>query len=143
MRAKVRRWGIATVEFALVSPLLMLLLAGVLDFGMLLRTATCAASAARAGIEYGSRSTSASLDYAGMQNAALGATPGVKGMTATATRSCQCAGGSAVSCTGSCTNGKMMIYVKVTARAAARTIFNYRGLTYSNVTSSTASVRVQ
>jgi Flp pilus assembly protein TadG len=143
MPAKIRRMGIATVEFALVSPLLMLLLAGVLDFGMLLRTATCAANAARAGIEYGSRSASASMDYAGMQNAVLSSTPGVAGMTATVTRSCHCSGGSAVSCTGSCANGKMMIYVKVTASATAHTIFNYPGLTYSNLASSSASVRVQ
>ncbi len=143
MPVKVRKRGIATVEFALMSPLLMLLLAGVLDFGMLLRTATCAASAARAGIEYGSRSASASVDYAGMQSAALAATPGVTGMTATATRSCQCSGGSAVSCSGSCVNGKMMIYVQVTARAAAHTIFNYSRLPYSNMASSTASMRVQ
>ena len=141
MPAKIR--GIATVEFALMSPLLMLLLAGVLDFGMLLRTATCTASAARAGIEYGSRTASASLDYAGMQNAALAAVPGVAGMTATAARSCQCSGGSAVSCTGSCANGKMMIYVQVTAKAAAHTIFNYSRLPYSNMTSSSASMRVQ
>lgn len=143
MPAKMRRWGVATVEFALMSPLLMLLLAGVLDFGMLLRTATCAANAARAGIEYGSRSASASVDYAGMQNAAVNSMPGATGMTATATRSCQCSGGSAVSCTGSCSNGKMMIYVKVTARATAHTIFNYSGLSYSNLASSTASMRVQ
>jgi Flp pilus assembly protein TadG len=143
MPVKMRSRGTATVEFALVSPLLMLLLAGVLDFGVLLRTATCAANAARAGIEYGSRSASASVDYAGMQNAAVNSMPGVTGLTAAAVRSCQCSGGSAVSCTGSCANGKMMIYVKVTASARAHTVFNYSRLPYSNLASSTAWMRVQ
>jgi len=102
------------LEFALVAPLLLLLLAGVLDFSMLLRTAACAADAARAGTEYGSKSATAAADTAGMQAAALDAAPGVTGMTATATRSCKCSDGSAVSCGGTCASGKMMIYVRVT-----------------------------
>ena len=138
-----RRRGIATVEFALMAPLLLLLLAGVLDFAMLLRTATCTANAARAGCAYGSKSASATTDYTGMQNAALASVPNLTGMTATATRSCQCSGGSTVSCTGSCSNGKMMIYVQVTAKATARTVFNYSRLTYSSLASSTVSMRAQ
>jgi Flp pilus assembly protein TadG len=137
------RRAIATVEFALMAPLLLLLLAGVLDFAMLLRTATCAASAARAGIEYGSRSASVSTNYAGMQAAALNSAPGVAGMTATATRSCQCVGGAPVSCTGSCSGGKMLIYVQVTTQVTARTVFKYSALHFSGLLSSTASMRAQ
>jgi Flp pilus assembly protein TadG len=138
-----RRRAIATVEFALVAPLLMLLLAGVLDFAMLLRTATCAADAARVGTQYGSRSASAALDYAGMQAAALNSAPGVTGMTATATRSCKCVDGSAVSCGGSCTGGKMLVYVQVTTQAAAHTVFDYSALHFSNTVTSQASMRAQ
>ncbi len=138
-----RARGIATVEFALMAPLLLLLLAGVLDFAMLLRTATCTANAARAGCEYGSKSASATSDYTGMQNAAVNSMPNLSGLTATASRSCQCSGGSSVSCTGSCSNGKMMIYVQVTAKATARTVFNYSRLAYSNLASSTVSMRAQ
>ena len=137
------RQGIATVEFALVAPLLMLLLAAVLDFSMLLRTATCAANAARAGSEYGSRSTSAAVDYAGMQAAALNSAPGVAGMTAAATQFCQCSGGSSVSCTGSCNGGKMLIYVQVTTQATAHTIFNYSPLSFSGLVTSQVSMRAQ
>jgi len=138
-----RRRAIATVEFALVAPLLMLLLAGVLDFTMLLRTATCAADAARAGTEYGSRGASAALDYAGMQAAALNSAPGVTGMTATATRSCKCVDGTSVSCGGSCTGGKMLVYVQVTTQAAAYTLFDYPALHFSGAVTSTASMRAQ
>jgi Flp pilus assembly protein TadG len=133
----------ATVEFALVAPLLMLLLAGVLDFAMLLRTATCAADAARAGTEYGSRSASTALDYAGMQAAALNSAPGVAGMTATATRSCKCVDGTSVSCGGSCTGGKMLVYVQVDTQAAAHTLFDYSALHFSNLVASHASMRAQ
>jgi len=135
--------AIATIEFALVAPLLMLLLAGVLDFAMLLRTATCAADAARAGSAYGSVSASASLDYAGMQTAALNAAPGVTGMTATASRSCKCTDGTAVSCSGSCSDGKLLVYVQVTTQAAAHTIFNYSALNFSSQVTGQASMRAQ
>ena len=131
------------MEFALVAPLLMLLLAGVLNVAMILRTATCAADAARAGTEYGSRSASAALDYAGMQAAALNSSPGVTGMTATATRSCKCVDGSPVSCGGVCTGGKMLVYVQVTTQATAHTVFDYSGLNLSNLVTSQATMRAQ
>jgi Flp pilus assembly protein TadG len=137
-----RRRAIATVEFALVAPLLLLLLAGVLDFAMLLRTATCAAYAARAGVEFGSGSSTASSNYTGIEAAALNAAPGVTGMTATATRSCQCSGGGAVSCSGSCTGG-MMIYVQVTTKVTAPTVFNYSGLSFPSQVTYQASMRAQ
>jgi len=137
------RRGTATVEFALVAPLLLLFLAAVLNFAMLLRTATCAADAARAGTEYGSKSASASLDFAGMQAAALNSAPGVAGMTATATRSCKCVDGSAVSCGGSCAGGKMLVYVQVTTQVTAHTVFDYSGLSFSNLVSSQATMRAQ
>jgi Flp pilus assembly protein TadG len=137
------RRAIATVEFALVAPLLLLLLAGILDFAMLLRTATCAAYAARAGVAYGSASATASSNYTGIETAALNAAPGVTGMTATATRSCQCSGGSAVSCSGSCTSGKMLIYVQVTTQVTAPTVFNYSGLNFPSQVTYQASMRAQ
>jgi Flp pilus assembly protein TadG len=137
------RRAIATVEFALMAPLLMLLLAGVLDFAMLLRTATCATVAAHAGSAYGSRSPSASLDYSGMQTAALNAAPGVAGMTASAARVCRCTDGSSIACGGSCANGKILVYVQVTTQAAAHTIFNYASLNFANQVTSQASMRAQ
>jgi Flp pilus assembly protein TadG len=137
------RAGIATVEFALVAPLLMLLLAGVLNFAMVLRTATCAADAARAGTEYGSRSALASQDLGGMKAAALNSAPGVAGMTASAIRTCKCGDGSAVDCTGTCASGAVLIYVQVTTQATAHTVFDYSGLSFSGLVSSQATMRAQ
>ena len=138
-----RRGGIATVEFALVAPLLLLLLAGVLNCAMIFRYATTAAEAARSGAQYGSQSPTTSLDTAGMQSAALNSAPGIKGMTASASRYCQCSGGTTVSCGGSCANGKMLIYVQVTTRVTAPTVFSYAGFTLSGATAFTASMRAQ
>jgi Flp pilus assembly protein TadG len=135
--------GTATVEFALVAPLLLLLLAAVLNGAMLLRTATCAANAARAGSEFGSRSAIASLDTAGMQAAALNSAPGVAGLSATAVRTCKCPDGTAVSCGATCAAGKMMVYVQVSTQASAHTIFDYSGLRAGNLVASQATMRVQ
>ena len=135
--------GIVTIEFALVAPLMLLLLAGVLDFGRSVRAAICVADAARAGAQYGSLSPANAGDTTGIQNAAKNAAPDVTTLTVTMVKSCACSGGSSVSCSGSCTGGKMLIYSKVTAQVTCQPIFSYPGLAYTGVTSSTASLRAQ
>ena len=137
------RRGTATVEFALMAPLLLLLMAGSLDFAMLLRTAACVADAARSGAQYGSLSVAHASDISGMQAAALNSAPGISDMTATAVQACQCPGGAPVSCGGSCAGGKMLIYVQVTTQATAHTVFDYSMLSFSGATASTASMRAQ
>jgi len=143
LRARYRMKGTATIEFAVMAPLILLLLAGVLDFSILLRTATCAANAARVGSEYGSRKSSAATDYSGMQTAAVNSAPGVAGLTASAARSCQCSGGGSVSCTGTCGAGSMQVYVQVTVQAPAHTIFDYSALSVPSGVTAQASMRVQ
>jgi len=138
-----RRRGIALVEYALAMPLLLLMLAGVLDYALALRTATSVSTAARAGAAYGSSDPSHTTDTAGIQSAAVNAAPDVQSMTVTSSRSCQCSGGSTVSCTGSCTGGKMLTYVQVTVTATSWDIFNYSGLGFTGSTSAQASMRAQ
>jgi len=135
--------GTALVEFAIVAPFLLLLLAGVLDYGMALSTASAVASAARAGVQYGASSVANSGDTAGIQAAAANAAPDVKNLTVSSVQSCQCSGGGAVSCAGSCANGKIVVYVVVTARATSPAIFNYSGLGFTGATSTQASARAQ
>src|SRR5690349_7378698 len=99
------RRGSVLVEFALLSPFLLLLLAGCLDIGFLLRTALCVAEAARAGAQYGSTSPAKAYDTAGIQAAALDAAPNTPGLSATSERVCYCSDGTSVACTGSCVSG--------------------------------------
>jgi Flp pilus assembly protein TadG len=131
------------VEFALVTPLLLLALAGVLNYAMALRTASCLTDAARIGAWYGSQSLTNVSNAAGMQAAALAAAPGIAGMTASAVKSCKCPGGASVSCTGSCSGGHMLIYAQVTTQATSHTFFNYSGLSFSGTVSAKVSVRAQ
>ena len=138
-----RRRGTALVEFALVSPLLLLLLAGVLNYGQALRTATSVATAARSGAQYGSRNLANSLDTTGIRNAAVNSTPDIHNLTVTSQRTCQCSGGGAVSCSGTCTGGSMEVYVQVTAQAVTSSIFSYASLPFTGNTSSQATMRIQ
>ena len=138
-----RRAGTATVEFALVAPLLLLLTAGALDYAMVLRTAASLADAARTGAQFGSSSTTNASNISGMQTAAVNSAPGITGMTATAVRSCQCPGGSPVTCSGSCAGGKMLVYVQVTTQATAHTVFSYSQLPFNATVRGQASMRAQ
>lgn len=137
------RAGLALVEFALISPLLLLALAGVLNYAMALRTASCLTDAARIGAWWGSQSPTNASNATGMQSAALAAAPGIACITATAVKSCRCANGSTVSCTGSCSSGNMLIYVQVTTQATSPTLFNYSGLSFDGLISAHVSVRAQ
>jgi Flp pilus assembly protein TadG len=131
------------VEFALVAPVLLLLTAGVLNYAMALRTATAVANAARVGAQYGSRSPGTASDAAGIQSAALNSAPTITGLTVTSACSCQCPGGAAVDCSGSCGSGKMLKYVQVTVRATASTFLSYSGLPFAGKVASQASMRAQ
>ena len=138
-----RRHGSALVELALVSPLLLLLLAGVLNYGFALRTAAAVATAAEAGAQYGSSSVTNAGDSAGIRAAALNAEPYVTGMTVSSAVSCQCSGGAAVNCAGSCEAGGVLMYVQVTATATAATLFNYSGLPFTGSVKAQATMRAQ
>jgi len=137
------RRGTATVEFALVAPLILLLTAAVLDYTLLLRTAISVADAARAGALYGSLSAANASDTAGMQSAAAKAAPDITGLTATAARTCQCSDGSSVNCSGTCASGPVRVYVQVTARATCSSIFSYAPVPFGGAVTSTASMRAQ
>jgi Flp pilus assembly protein TadG len=63
--------GSAAIEFALILPLLLLILAGVVDLVMLADLAAQIANAARAGVQYGAQNSVTAGDNTGIQNAAM------------------------------------------------------------------------
>ena len=139
-----RRSGFATVEFALVLPLMLFLVAGVVDFTMLMRTAIAVADAARAGAAFGSLNASNAGNISGIQAAALAAAPDVTGLSATAAKTCQCSNGTVVNCSGgSCASGGVRVYVQVTAQAVATALFGYPHLPYSGAIVATTTMRAQ
>jgi Flp pilus assembly protein TadG len=141
-RRKMRK-GSALVEFALMAPLLLLLLAGVLNYAWAIRTAASVANAARVGAQYGSRTPGASSDTTGIRAAALDAVPDISGLTVNSARVCKCPNGTTVSCTGDCGSDVVIIYVQVTAEAVSPSIFSYSGLPFTGRASVTATMRAQ
>lgn len=138
------RRGIATIEFALITPLLLLLVAAVVDYTMLMRAAIAVADAARAGAQYGSISTANAGNIAAIQTAALNAAPDINRITATAARVCRCSSGATVSCSGgTCATGPVRTYVQVTVKTTVNPMFNYPQLGFTGAVTATASMRAQ
>jgi Flp pilus assembly protein TadG len=135
--------GSALVELALTFPLMLILLAGVLDYGRALTKATAIANAARIGAQYGSSSASKTTDAAGIQAAAINSAPSFSGLTVTSAQICQCSGGSSVSCGGTCGASKMLMYVQVTVSGTSSAVFSYSGLPFAGNISATATMRAR
>jgi Flp pilus assembly protein TadG len=131
------------IEFALTAPLLLLLAAGVLNYGLALRAAIVVSDAARAGAEFGSLSTANAANIDGMRAAAVNAAPNLAGLVVTPVQVCRCSNGSAVSCAGSCASGAVAMYVEVTARATAPGGFRYPALPYTGAVSAKAVMRAR
>ncbi len=85
-----RRCGSATVEFALTLPLLVLMCLGTADFGRLFFSGVTIANAAAAGAFFGAQNNIKSGDSAGMQQLAAEDARDLSGVTATASRYCDC-----------------------------------------------------
>ena len=137
--------GAAIVEFALILPVLMLLLMGTIDFSRVMYTAMALTNAARAGVQYGSQSLGASGDLSGMQTAALNAaSPDIGAVTATATRTCGCNGATptVAACTQVCA-GTLRVFCSVTTAKTFTTVMRYPGVASSLSLSRTAELRAQ
>ncbi|HUI41299.1 MAG TPA: TadE/TadG family type IV pilus assembly protein [Terriglobia bacterium] len=121
--------GSSLVEFAVVLPLLLLMVLGSSDFGRLAYMYIEVYSAARAGAAYGSQNHITAADNAGMQTAAYNdaadlATGVPTSFTATASHFCVCSNGNSqagspqVACaTTSCSGSQLIEYVEVDTSA--------------------------
>ena len=142
MRMKNR--GFAVIEFALVTPLMLLLVAAVVDFTLLMRAAIAVGDAARVGAQFGSLSTANASNISGMQTAALNAAPDIPNLTASAAKVCQCSNGNTVNCSsGTCPSGPVRTYVQVTVKTSVPAIFRYPKLGDSGAVIAMATMRAQ
>lgn len=88
--------GGALVELAVSLPLLALILVGTADFARVFYTSIELNNAARAGAQFGAQGLAESGNIALMQSSATSAAPNLTGVTAAASRSCDCADNSGV-----------------------------------------------
>ena len=108
--------GGALIEMALMTPLLLLLVLGVGDFGRIMFHGITLTNAARAGAAFGSQGLGNLADTAGIRLAAEQEAQNIGPITVTSQRICECTSGTAVSCTvANCSGyGAPMAFVEVT-----------------------------
>ena len=137
------RKGGAAVELAVVFPLLLLLIVGVVDYGRVFYTSVTVANAARAGAEYGATVPNKSQNATEMRQQAL-ADGGEAGAITIATRTyCRC-GGATAGCGSFCGSGAAPeVYVEVTATKVVTMLLRYPGLPNSITVSRKALFQAQ
>lgn len=152
-----RESGQALIEVALLTPLLLAMVLGVIDIGRYAFIGILVGNAAHAGAAYGAQSLPQSADTTGITNAAdndfqnngqdvstLSVSP--------PTTSCGCdnAGSiAAAACTtatnptaGTCAAGHWVVMISVTASGTYSALFNWPGIPKSVTISRTAILRV-
>jgi Flp pilus assembly protein TadG len=135
--------GSVLAEFAVILPIVLMMIVGAVDFGRVWVLASASANAAQAGAQYGAQSAPLSADMNGiraaatsdLQSSALVRSGGDEGgmtiddFTITPGRYCECSGGAAIACDDTCGGGaKPSVFVRVQIDAAFETIFDYPGL---------------
>jgi Flp pilus assembly protein TadG len=139
--------GTAMLEFAIIAPMLILLVIGLIEMGRYLNYAVLVGDASRAGVQYGSQTLETAIDFTGMQTAAKNDGQNTTGMTAIATNSCQCADLSPCDPTHNppdCQNAgnHRILWVTVTTTGNFTSMFHYPGLpnTFTVVQAATRQV---
>jgi Flp pilus assembly protein TadG len=138
--------GGAIVELALIVPVFTALMLGASEFATLEYAAIETSNAARAGVAYGSQSSTTASDSNGMQSAAINDGYNIAGLTATAKQfwSCSNAPSTQASSPPTCTTGNHVLnYVQVQTSATITPAIHVPGLATSYTVHGLAIMRVQ
>jgi Flp pilus assembly protein TadG len=121
--------GGAALELAVVFPLLLLLIVGVVDYGRMYFTSVTVANAARAGAEYGVQGGIQSMDTVAQKTIAKSDGAEAAGTLWIKPRVyCQC-GGTANACASVCSGGAAPdVFIEITATDTISTLLPYPGL---------------
>ena len=140
------RRGIAAVEFALVAPILLALMVGIIDLGFAFSAQIKVQLAAQAGARYAQLH---GFDTAKISTAVTSATALSVSASPAPTQSCGCVSGNSVSlsgtppCTTTCSNGLTAgTYVQVSAQSTYQPILPYVSV-LSNPTTLTGQALVR
>ncbi len=139
-------YGGALIEMALVTPLLLLLVLGVGDFGRIMFYGITLTNAARAGAAFGSQGLGNLADTNGIRVAAEQEAQNIGPITVTSQRVCECTSGTAVACTvANCAGyGAPMAFVEVTATTTFTPLSaSYPGIPGASLMTRVAKVRAQ
>ena len=121
--------GTSLIEFALVLPVIVFLLLGLIEVGRYAYYAILAANAARAGVQYGAQGAQQANDTTGIQSAATQDAMSLSSLTAKAQELCSQNGGALQQCaTGSVPASGNVYYVKVQVTGTYASLLSYPGI---------------
>src|SRR5580704_18833025 len=135
-----RATGQTVVEMALLLPVLLTLMIGLIEIGRYAYFDILISNAARAGAQYGAQSLIQAADVAGIRTAAQN--DGLAAMTITSQQECGCNAGALGGCPTGGVCAVPLVYVQVTASDTYTSLFNYPGIPRSLALSSTVTMRV-
>ena len=144
--------GTSMVEFAFTAPILIFLLIGLIELGRFAFFAILAASAARAGAQYGAQDLVTAFDTAGITNAAVQDGQNLpnwsptNGGQVTVNQLCSVSGGALHSC-ASVENSttapvNTVYYVQVQVTGQFSSLLNYPGIPSSIPITGSATIRI-
>jgi Flp pilus assembly protein TadG len=135
--------GSAIAEMAVIAPLLVLLLVGLIEVGRFAQYSIMVGNAARAGVQYGSQNLATAADLTGMQSAALADAQNVGGLSATATQFCRCADGTSSTCQPTdCAASHRLVFVQIDATGTFSSLLRLPYVPTSQTITSRAVMRV-
>jgi Flp pilus assembly protein TadG len=139
--------GASLVEFALLAPVLIFLLVGVIEIGRYTYYAIIAANAARAGVAYGAQNltTAAQTGTTGLiAQAAQADAQNISQFSANVTDLCSINGGALGACSSaSSPSAGTVYYVQVVVNGTFTTLLHYPGIPTNVPITGSATMRVQ
>lgn len=144
MRAHKAQAGVALVEFALLMPLLSLLLIGIVEFARFEYYSILVANAARAGVQYGAQNLITADDTTDMNSAATSDEGSLSTIKVTSSgHYCKCADGTTSTClSGDCSSSHRLTYVFVDTSGTFTSLFSFPGIPSTFTVTSDAVLQV-
>jgi Flp pilus assembly protein TadG len=142
--------GASLIEFAIIAPVMVFLLIGLIEIGRYAFFAILAANAARAGAQYGSQNLVTAYDTGGITDAALQDGQSLANWTAsgggvTVNQLCALDGGTPAACStpwGSSPPQNTIYYVQVQITGVFNPLLNYPGIPKNIPISGSSTMRV-
>lgn len=139
------RLGHISVEVALLSPVLLILLVGAIDFGRAFNEKLRLANGARAGAQFAIENLGTSEVLTGIAEAVVrDAQVPAEQLTIAASKTCTCSSGAAAACGGTCGDGlPPRMHVEVTVQRDLDLFFDYLVVPRTLALSETATMRTR
>ncbi len=136
--------GQSLVEMALLTPVLLLLLVGIIEVGRFAYYSIEVTNAARAAVQYGAQSLADSKDSSGLQTAAISDAPDLPGMRVNSTNLCACSESPSVfvACPAMGCAGHAVVFVRVDTTTNILPLFHYPGFPTTFTANGHAIMRV-